>query len=175
MRKLTPWKLKLLGKDHRSQWVAEFMFRFKEFLWAPNNWCFWTVVLEKTLGSPLDYKKIQPVHSEDQPWDFFGRNDAKAETPVLWPPHAKSWLIGKDSDAGRNWEQEEKGTAEDEMAGWHHWLDARESGWTLGIGDGQGGPAYCCSWGHKESDTTEQLNWTEQNNTDIQQLISRKN
>ena len=86
--------------------------------WAPKNWCFWTVVLEKTLESPLDCKEIQPVHPEvDQPWDFFGRNDAKAETPVLWPPHVKSWLIGKDSDVGRDWGQEEKGTTEDEMAG----------------------------------------------------------
>ena len=92
--------------------------------WAPKNWCFWTVVLEKTLESPLDCKVIQPVHSEgDQPWDFFGRKDAKAETLVLWPPHAKSWLIGKDSDAGRDWGQEEKGTTEDEMAGWHHLMD----------------------------------------------------
>ena len=96
--------------------------------WAPQNWCFWTVVLEKTLESPLDCKEIQPVHSEgDQSWDFFGRNDAKAETPVFWPPHAKSWLIGKDSDAGRVWGQEEKGTTEDEMAGWHHWLNGPES------------------------------------------------
>jgi len=95
------------------------------------------------------------------PWDFFGRNDAKAETPVLWSPHAKSWLIGKDSDAGRDWGQEEKRTTEDEMAGWHHWLDGREFGWTPGVGDGQGGLAYCDSWGRKESDTTEQLNWTE--------------
>ena len=108
--------------------------------WAPKSWCFWTVVLEKTLESPLDYKEIQPVHSEgDQPWDFFGRNDAKAETPVLWPPHAKRWLIGKDSDAGRDWGQEEKGMTEDEMAGWHHWLDGCESQWTLGVGDRQGG------------------------------------
>ena len=95
--------------------------------------------------------------------DFFGSNDAKAETPVLWPPHEKSWLIGKDSDAGRDWGQEEKGTAEDEMAGWRHWLDGRESGWTLGVGDGQGGLACCNSWGHKESDMTERLNWTELN------------
>ena len=88
---------------------------------ALKNWCFWTVVLEKTLESPLDCREIQPVHSEgDQTWDFFGGNDAEAETPVLWPPHAKSWLIGKDSDAGRDWGQEEKGTTEDEMAGWHH-------------------------------------------------------
>ena len=127
-----------------------------------KNWCFWIVVLQKTFESPLDCREIQPVHSEgDQPWDFFGRNDAKAEAPVLWPPHAKSWLIGKDSDAGRNWGQEEKGTIEDEMAGWHHWLDGRESEWTPGVGDGQGGLACCDSWGRKESDTTERLNWTE--------------
>ena len=130
--------------------------------WVPKNWCFWTVVLEKTLESPLDCKEIQPVHSEgDQPWDFFGRNNAKAETPVLWPPHAKSWLIGKDSDAGRGWGQEEKGTTEDEMAGWQHRLDGCESEWTPGVGDGQGGLACCDSWGRKESDTIEWLNWTE--------------
>ena len=117
---------------------------------APKNWCFWTVVLEKTLESPLDCKEVQAVHSEgDQPWDFFGRNDAKAETPVLWPPHAKSWLIGKDSDTGRDWGQEEKGTTEDEMAGWYHGLDGCESEWTPGDGDGQGGLACCNSWGHK--------------------------
>ena len=110
----------------------------------------------------VDCKEIQPVHSEgDQPWDFFGRNDAKADTPVLWPPHAKSWLIGKDSDAGRDWGQEVKGTTEDEMAGWHHWLDGCESGWTPGVGDGQGGLVCCDSWGCKESDMTEWLNWTE--------------
>ena len=97
----------------------------------------------------------------DQPWDFFGRNDAKAETPVLWPPHGKSWLIGKDSDAGRDWGQEEKGTTEDEMAGWHHWLQGRESWWTLGVGDGQGGLACCLSWGRKESDTTERPIWSD--------------
>ena len=120
------------------------------------------VVLEKTLESPLDCKEIQPVHSEgDQPWDFFARNDAKAETPVLWPPHSKSWLIGKDSDAGRDWGQEEKGMTEDEMAGWHHQLDGREFEWTPGVGDEQGGLACCDSWGRQESDTTEWLNWTE--------------
>ena len=128
--------------------------------WAPKNWCFWTVVWEKTLESPLDCKEIQPVHPEgDQPWVFIGRNDAKAETPVLWPPHAKSWLIGKDSDAGRDWGQEEKGMTEDEMAGWHHLLDAREFEWTPGVGDRQGGLACSDSWGLKESDTTERLNW----------------
>ena len=95
--------------------------------WAPKNWCVWTVVLEKTFESPLDCKEIQPVHSKgDQSWVFFERNDAKAETPVLWPPHAKSWLIGKDPDAGSDWGQEEKGTTEDEMAGWHHRLDGHE-------------------------------------------------
>ena len=130
--------------------------------WAPNNWCFWTAVLEKTLESHLDCKEIQPVHSEgDQPWDFFGGNDAEAETLVLWPPHAKSWLIGKDPDAGRDWGQEEKGTTEDEMAGWHHWLDGRESEWTAGGGDGQGSLACWDSWGCKESNMTERLNWSE--------------
>ena len=102
------------------------------------------------------------THSEgDHPWDFFGRNDAKAEAPVLCPPHAKSWLTGKDSDGGRDWGQEEKGMTEDEIAGWHHGLDGRESEWTPGDGDGQGGLACCSSWGLKESDTTEWLNWTE--------------
>ena len=130
--------------------------------WAPKNWCFWSVVLEKTLESPLECKEIQPVHSEgDQPWDFFGKNDAKAETPVLWPPHVKSWLIGKDPDAGRDWGQKDKGTTEDEMAGWHHWLDGRESEWTLGVVVGQGGLVCCDSWGCKESDMTERLNWIE--------------
>ena len=105
--------------------------------WAQKTWCFWTVVLEKTFESPLDCKEIQTVHSEgDQPWDFFGRTDAKAETPVLWPPHVKSWLIVKDSDAGRDWGQEEKGTTENEMAEWHHQLDGCESEWTPGVGDG---------------------------------------
>ena len=124
--------------------------------WAPKNWWFWTVVFEKTLESPLDCKEIHPVHSKgDQPWVFFGRDDANAETLVLWPPHAKKWLTGKDSDAGTDWE--EKGMTEDEMAGWHHRLDGREFEWTLGVGDGQGGLVCCSSWGRKESDTTERL------------------
>ena len=132
--------------------------------WVLKNWCFWTVVLDKTLESPLDYKEIEPVHSKgDQPWVFFGRNDAIAETPILWPSDAKSWLFGKNSHAGRDWGQEEKGTTEDEMAGWHHWLYGRKSEWNPGDGDGQGGLACCNLWGHKESDTTEILNWTEQN------------
>ena len=113
-------------------------------------------MLEKTLESPLDRKEIQPVPSEgDQPWVFFGRNDAEAETPILWPPHAKSCPIRKDSDAGRDWGQEEKGTDENEMAGWHHRLNGHGFGWTPGVGDGQGGLACCGSWGRKESDTTE--------------------
>ena len=129
---------------------------------APKNWCFWTVVLEKTPESLLDCKEIQTVRSEgDQPWDLFGRNDAKAETPVLRPLHEKSWFIGKDSDTGRDWGQEEKGLTEDEMVGWHHWLDGCESEWTPGVGGGQGGMVCCDSWGRKESDTTEWLNWTE--------------
>ena len=130
--------------------------------WAPKNWCFWTVVLEKTLESPLDCK-TQPVHPKgNQSWLFIGRTDAEAETPILWPPHAKSWLIWKDPDAGKDWGQEEKGTTEDERVGWHHWLNGHGSGWTPGVGDGQGGLACWGLWGHKESDTTERLNWTEQ-------------
>ena len=130
--------------------------------WVLKNWCFWTVVLEKTLESPLDCKEIQPVHSEgDQPRVLLGRNDVKVENPVLWPPHAKTWLFGKDSDAGRDWGQEEKGTTEDEMAGWHHGLDGLESEWTSRVGDGQGGLACSDSRDHIESDMTEQLNWAE--------------
>ena len=113
--------------------------------------------------SPLDCKEIQPVHPKgDQSWLFIGRTDAKAETPILWPPHAKSWLIGKDSDAGRDWGQEDKGTTEDEMAGWHHWLNERESEWTPGVGDGQGGLVSCDSWGRRVGhDWATELNWIE--------------
>ena len=130
--------------------------------WLPKNWCFWTVVLQKALESPLDCKEFQPVHSEgDQPWDFFGRNDGKAETPVPWPPHVKNWLIGKDSDAGRNWEQEEKGTTQDEMAGWHHWLDGRESVWTLGVG--MDGVAWSAAIHRVTKSWTWLSDWTELN------------
>ena len=144
--------------------LLEFINEFCKVLW-----CFWTVVLEKTLESPLDCKEIQPVHfTGDLSCVFFGRTDAEAETPILWLPHAKSWLIGKGSDAGKDWGQEEKGTIEDEMGGWHHWLDGHEFGWTPGVGDGQGGLACCDSWGRKESDTNQRLNWTDwgyKNNT----------
>ena len=133
--------------------------------WVPKNWYFWTVVLEKTLESPLDCKEIQPVHPKgDQSWVFIGRTDVEAETPILWPPNAKSWLIGKEPDAGRDWGQEEKGMTEDEMTEWHHQLDGHGSGWTPAVGDGQGGLACCGSWGRKESDMTERLNWTKASN-----------
>ena len=134
--------------------------------WAPKNWCFWTVVLEKTLESPLDCKEIQPVHPKgDQSGVFIGRTDVEAETPIFWPPYAKSWLIWKDPDAGKDWGQAEKGKTEDDMAGWHHWLSGHGFGCTLGVGDGQGGLVCCSSCGWKESDTTEQLtlsvhNWS---------------
>ena len=128
--------------------------------WAPKNWCFRTVVLEKTLESPLDCKEIQLVHPKgNQSWIFIGRTDAEAETPILWPPDAKSLLIWKYPNAGIDWGQEEKGMTEDEMAGWHHWLDGRELEWTLGVGDGQGGLKCCNSWGLEDWDMTKQLNW----------------
>ena len=130
--------------------------------WAPKNWCFWTVVLEKTLESLLDCKEIQPAHPKgDQSWMFIGRTDDEAETPILWPPDTKSWLIWKDPDAERDWGQEEKGTTEDEMAGWHHRLDGHEFEWTLRVGDGQGGLACCDSWCRKvRNDWATELNWT---------------
>jgi len=128
--------------------------------WALKNWWFWTVLLEKTLESPLDCKEIQPVHPKgNQSWIFIGRTDAEAETPTLRPPHAKNWLIGKDLYVGKGWRQEEKGTTEDEMVGWYHQLDGNEFEWTLGVGDGQRGLACCCPWGSKELDTTELLSF----------------
>ena len=125
-------------------------------------WC-WRRLLRVPRGAR---RSNQPILKEISPGVFFERNDAKAETPILWPPHVKSWLIWKDSDAGRDWEQEEKGTTEDEMAGGHHRLDGHGFGWTPGVGDGQGGLACCNSWGCKELDTTERLNWTELNWTE---------
>ena len=130
--------------------------------WVLKNCCFWTVVLEKTLWSPLDCKEIQPVHRKDQSWVFFGRTDVEVETPILWLPDVKSWLTGKDADAVKDWGQEEKGTTEDEMVGWHHRLDGHGFGWTLGVCDGQGGLACCISWGHRVGhDWVTELKWTE--------------
>ena len=129
--------------------------------WLPKKWCFWTVVL-KTLESPLDCKEVQPVHPKgDQSWIFIGRTDAEAETPILWPPDMKNWLIGKGPNAGEDWRWEKKGMTDDKMVGWHHWLDGHEFAQALGVGDGQGSLVCCSPWGHKESGTTEQLNWTE--------------
>ena len=143
-------------KDSRSYGVSS---SHKEG-WVLKNWCFWTVNLEKTLESPLDCMEIKPVNSKgNQYWTFIGGTDAEAEAPVLWPPDVKSWLIGKDPDDGKDWRQEEKEMTEDEMAGRHHQLDAHEFGWTLGVGDGQGGLVCCDSWGCKELDMTEQLTW----------------
>ena len=127
--------------------------------WTLKNWCFWTVVLEKTLESPLNWKKTQPVNLKgNQPWIFFGRTEAEAETPFLWPPDAKNWLIRKDSDVGKDWRQEEKQLIKDVMVGWHQWLNGHEFEQALGIGDGQGSLVCCSPWDCKESDTTEWLN-----------------
>ena len=130
--------------------------------WASKNWCFWTVVLEKSLESLLDCKDIKPVNPKgNQPWKFIGRTDAEAKVPILWPPDAKSWLIGKDPDAGKDWGQGEKGMTEDEMIGWHHRLDEHELQPTLGDSEVQGSLACCSPWVCKESDITQRLNWTE--------------
>ena len=129
---------------------------------GPKNWSFWTIVLDKTPESPLDCKEIQPVHPKgNQSWIFIGRTDGEAETPVLWPPDAKNWLIWKYRDAGKDWRQEEKGMTEGEMTGWHHRLNGHEFEQASGVGDGQGGLECCSSWGHKESDTTEWLIWSD--------------
>ena len=168
------WSKQVLNSCHEQSsykpilivWMWEL--DYKES-WVQKNWCFWTVVLEKTLESPLDCKEIQSVHPKGaQSWVFIGRTDVKAKTPILWSPRVKSWLIWKDPDAGKDWRQEEKGTTEDEMVAWHHWLNGHGFGWTLGVGDGQGGLACCGSWGHKESDTTEWLNWTESDFPSVQ-------
>ena len=138
--------------------------------WALKNWCFWPVVLEKTLESPLDCKEIQPVHSEgDQPWDFFGRTDAKAETPILWPPDVKNWLLGKDPDAGKDSRREEKGATEDEMAGetedemagWHHWLDRPGFEQAPGVGT-QGSLSAAVKLPRVKHNWVTELNWTYQ-------------
>ena len=139
----------------------KFKQKLSSALW-PKNWCFWTGVLEKTLESSLNCKEIQPVNPKGkQSSIFIGRTDAEAETTILWLPDPKNWPIWKDPDAGKDWGQEEKLMTEDEVVGSHHRLNAHEFGWTLGAGDGQGSLACCSSWGCKESDMTEQLNWTE--------------
>ena len=140
--------IQMWGLDHKESWGLK-------------NWCFWAVVLEKILESRLDCKEIKPVDPKgNQSWVFIGGTDTEAEAPILWPPRVKSWLIGKDPAAGKDWRQEEKGTTEDEMVGWHHLLNGHEFEQALGVGDGQGGLVCCSPWGHKESEMTERLNWT---------------
>ena len=152
-------KVCLVKADFSSSHVWMWELDYKES-WALKNWRFWTLVLEKTLESPLDYKEIKPVHLKgNQSWIFIGRTDAEAETPVLGPPDAKYWLIWKDPDAEKDWGQEEKGMTENEMVGWPHQLNGREFEWTLGVDSGQGGLLCCSPWGRKEWDMTEQLNW----------------
>ena len=141
------------SNSHIWMWVLD----YKES-WALKNWCFWTVVLEKTLESPLDCKEIQPFHPKgNKSWIFIGRIDVEAETPILWSPDAKNWLIGKDPDAGKDWRQE-KGMTEDEIVGWHHQLDGHEFEQALGVGDGQGSLVCCSPWGCKVLDMIERLN-----------------
>ena len=156
------------GPTHQSYgfssshvWMWELAYKES---WEPKNWCFWTVVLEKTLESPLDSKEIKPVHPKgNQSSIFIEGLMLKLKLQYFWPPDAKNWnsleLIGKDPDTGKDWRQEERGTTEDEMAGWHHWLDGHESEQAPGVGDEQGSLVCCSPWGHKESDTTERLNW----------------
>ena len=147
------------GFSNSHVWMWEL--DYKES-WVLKNWCFWTVVLEKTLESPLDNKEIKPVHPKvNQSWMFLRRTVAEAEAPILWPPEAKNWLTGEDPDVWKDWRQEEKGMTEDEMVGWYHWLNGHEFEQALGVGDGQGSLAFCNPWGRKELDMTKQLNWTE--------------
>ena len=130
--------------------------------WALKNWCFWTVVLDKTLKGPLDCKEIKSANLKgNQSWIFIGRTDVEAEAPILWPPDAKNWLLGKDPDAGKDWEQEKKGMTENEMVGWHHQFDGHKFEQAPGAGYGQESLVCFNPWGHKELDTTERLNWTE--------------
>ena len=151
------WFLKRTKEIMLSLWMWEL--DYKES-WVLKNWYFWTEVLEKTLESPLNCKEIQPVHPKgDQSWVFTGRRHVEAETPVLWPPDVKSWLIWKDPDARKDWGQEEKGTTEDEMVGWHHRLNGHEFGWTPGVGDGQGGLA-CCGSQRVAKSRAQLSNWT---------------
>ena len=155
------WSSQSYGFSSSHVWIWEL--DYKES-WVPKNWCFWTMVQEKTLESPLGCKEIQPVHPKgNQSWIFIGRTGAEAETPRLWPPAPKNWLIWKDLDAGKDWRQEEKGTTEDDMVGWHHQLEVLEFDQALGVGAGKGSLACCSPWDHKELDTNERLNcelWT---------------
>ena len=159
-------KAMVFSSGHVWMWELD----YKES-WVLMNWCFWTVVLEKTLESPLDCKEIQPVNPKGNQFRLFiGRTDAEAETPILWPRDEKNRLIWKDPDAGKDWRWEEKGKTEDEMVGWHHRLDGHEFEQAPGVGDGQASLACCSPWGRKESDTTEGLNWTELNWTELRSL-----
>ena len=143
-----------LSSSHVWMWELD----YKES-WVQKNWCFWTVMLEKTRESPLNCKEIQPVNPKgNQSWIFIGRTDAEAETLILWPPDTKNWLTGKDPDAGKDWRWQ-KGTTEDEMVGWYHWLDGHAFEQAPGVGDGQGSLVYCSPWGRKKSDTTVRLKW----------------
>ena len=143
--------------------------------WVTKNRCFWIVLLGKIFESPLDCKEIKPVNPKgNQSWIFIGRTDAEAQAPVLWPPGVNSWLIWKDPDAGKDWRQEEKGTTEDEMVGWHHRLNGHEFEQALGVGDGQGSLACCSPWDRKESDTTERLSRTEHPHQSILLIGSKK-
>ena len=142
------------SSSHVWMWELDYKER-----WVPKNWCFWTVVLVKTLESPLDYKEIQPVHPKgNQSWIFTGRTDVEAETPILWPPDVKNWLIWKEPDAGKEWRSEEKGTTEDEMVGWHHQLSGHEFEQASGLGDGWGSLACCSPWGCSQTLLSD---WTE--------------
>ena len=156
---MTDWDSILKSRDITDKGPSSYIYGFSSshvWMWeldqkeslAPKNWCFWTVVLEKTLESPMDCKEIQPVcPTRSQSWIYIGRTDAEAETPILWPPDAKNWLTGKDLDSGKGWRLEEKGTTGDEMTGWHHWLDGHEFEQGPGIGDGQGSLACYSPWG----------------------------
>ena len=143
--------------------------------WVSKNWCFWTAVLEKTFESPLDCKEIQPVHPKrNQSWVFIGRTDVETETPILWPPDAKSWLIGKDPDAGKDWGQEEKGTTEDEMVGWHHWLNGHELSWWW---TGRPGVLRFMGSQRVRHEWATELNWTKKQGWELyfsKEMVLRK-
>ena len=154
-----PTKVQSYGFSSSHVWLWKLALKES---WVLKNWCFWTVVLEKTLESPLNCKEIQPVHPKgSQSWIFIGRTDTEVETPIFWPPDEKNWLIGKGPDAGKDWRWEEKGSTEDEMVGWHHWLNGHKFELTPGVGDGQGSLVRCSPWGHKELGTMS--DWTQLN------------